>query len=508
MIRRWPALLVISALLVVGGVANREHAKRQAASRAQGRVRLDELVAAPLAVASPVGALSSTWYCAAGTASLGGAADMMVAVANPGPRALTTDVTVVPESGRSRTRRVVAPPHGRVRVPLRSVVTARYAAALVEVRGGSVSVDREVVGRAGYEAGPCAASSSDRWYFAAGSTLRGAQEYLALFNPYPDDTSVDMTFMTEQGSRAPRRLQAFPVPGRSLRVIHLNSERVNRHSLLAAEVVARSGRLVVDRLQVFDGTGDPVGSGEGGVEKTAAPQGLTVSGGVTRPVRIWAFPAAGKVLGEREQIVVSNPTDRDAQVDVAITLDDPRRNGRLDPFPLSIPAHGVKSLDVTDQATVPDKVGHSLTVRSTNGVPVVAERVLTGGKPWRRIGATTGPGSPLEATTWLLAAGGVTSDTTEQLVVQNLSGRSARADVIVLGGTKPLADPKLRDVEVPGNGRTTILLDRLQRSGLPVELRASHPVVVERAIYRAGRPGISIAPGVPLPDGARYLQDR
>ena len=64
-----------------------------------------------------------------------------------------------------------------------------------------------------------------------------------------------------------------------------------------------------------------------------------------------------------------------------------------------------KVLDVTDLATVPD-VGHSITVRSTNGVPVVAERVVVGGKPWIRTGATAGPGSALEATTWLFAAGG------------------------------------------------------------------------------------------------------
>ena len=185
-----------------------------------------------------------------------------------------------------------------MRVLLRSILTAPFVAALVEVRGGGVSVDREVTGPNGYDAGPCASSSSDHWYFAAGNTLRGANEYLALFNPYPDDASVDMTFMTEQGPRAPRRLQAFPVPGRSLRVVHLNTARVNRHSPLAAQVVARSGRLVVDRLQVFDGTGDPVGSGQRGIPQTDPPRGLTVATGVTRPVTAWVFPTGGKLAGQ------------------------------------------------------------------------------------------------------------------------------------------------------------------------------------------------------------------
>jgi len=503
MIRRWPALLVISGLLVGGGLVDRGHTERQTAKKVEGGVRLDQPVAAPLSVAAPAGALSSTWYCSGGTATRGGAADMAVTVANSGSRPLLTEISVVPDTGRSRTRQVVAPAHGRVRVLLRTVLTARYAAALVEVRGGGVSVEREVTGPQGSAVGPCAASSSDHWYLAAGSTQRGADEYLALFNPYPDDASVDMTFATEQGLRAPRRLQAFPVPGRSLRVIHLNSERVNRHSPLAAEVVARSGRLVVDRLGVFSGNGDPVGSGEGEIKQTPAPRGLTVATAVARPVGFWAFPAGGKVAGEREQIVVSNPSRRDASVDVDIVLEHPQRNGRLDPLPLSVPAHGVKVLDVTDQATVPDNVGHSITVRSTNAVPVVAERVLSGAKPWRRTGVTMSPGLPLEATGWLFAAGGVASDTNEQLVVQNLSGRSLSADVTVLDGSSSRA-PALRHVTVPATGRATIVLDVLRRPDLSAVLRATAPVVVERGIYHKGRVGISIAAGVPLPNGARF----
>lgn len=507
-VRRWPALVVISGLILIAGIVNRGHGERQATNRDAGRARLDRPAAAPIAVAGPARALSSTWYCAGGTASKGAEADTVVAIANPGSHDAVADLTVVPDAGRTRTRSVVAPARSRVRVLLRSVLTAQHAAALVEVRGGGVSVDTEVAGPQGYDAKPCASRSSDHWYFAAGNTLRGADEYLALFNPYPEDTSVDLTFSTEQGARAPRRLQAFPVPGRSLRVVHLNADRVNRHSLVAAKIVARSGRLVVARLQVFDGTGDRVDRTTAGGRSTEAPRGVSVASGVTGPAMTWAFPAGRKVLGAREQVVVSNPTNRDATVDVVITLDNPKRNGQLDPLPISIPAGAVKALDLTDQDTVPVNVDHSLTLRSTNGVAVVAEQVLTGGKPWNHIGSSLGPGSPIEATTWLFASGGVSADTSEQLVVQNLSGGPVTLDVVVLAGDKPVRDPELTGITVPGNGRTTIRLDRLQRPSLPVELRASAPVVAARAVYRTGRPGISISLGVPLPEGARIPQRR
>ncbi len=507
-VRRAPALLAIAGLLVLAGVANRGHGARQADNRDRGRVRLDQPIAAPMAVAAPSGALSSTWYCAGGTAAKGSDANTVVVVVNPGSRALDAEITVISDSGRSRTRQVTVPPHSRVRTELRAILTARYAAALIEVRGGGVAVEREATGPVGYSAAPCASNSSDRWYLAAGSTLRGADEYLALFNPYPDDTSVDMTFATEQGPRSPRRLQAFPVPGRSLRVVHLNSSRVNRHSPLAVQIVARSGRLVVDRLQVFNGSGDALGSPTGGGLRTAAPRGLNVSTAVARPADWWVFPAGRKFRGAREQVVVFNPSGRDAAVDVGVVLDSPRRNGELDPFPMSIPPHDVKVLDLTDQDTMPDDVDHSITVRSRNGVPVVAEQILMSGDPSERVGATMGAGSTLEAARWLFASGGVTSRTSEQLVVQNLSGRRVSVDVRVLGGFPLLDDPRLRGIEVPGNGRTTIDLDRLRRPTLPVELRGSGPIVAQRAVYRIGRPGISIALGVPLPEGARVPQQR
>lgn len=507
MVRRWPALIVITALLVGGGIVNRGHTSRQTAKRVAGGIPLDDPAGAPQAVAAPQGALSSTWYCGAGTAVPGGVADMFVVVANPGPRALATEVTVVSDSGQTRTRQIVAPARGRVSVSVQRVLTAEHVAALVEVRGGGVSVDRELAGPLGSAIAPCATRSSDHWYFAAGSTLRGADEYLSLFNPYPDDSTVDMTFDTEQGERAPRALQGFPVPGRSVRVVHLNTQSLNRHAPIAARLVARSGRLIVDRLQAFDGTGDPVGAGSAEVAQTAAPKGLAVSAGATRPATYWAFPTGGKAPGEREQIVVSNPTNRDAAAQIGITLDDPARNGELDPIALTVPAHDVKVFDVTDQATVPESVAHSITVRSADGVPIVAERLLTGGPPWSRSGSSMGPGSTLAATTWLFAAGGVSPATTEQVVVQNLSGRPASVDVTILDGSVHSV-PQIRGVEVPGGGRRTIVVDSSRRSSLALEVRSSSPVVVERAIYHSDQVGISVGPGVPLPGGAQYPQPR
>ena len=166
-----------------------------------------------MAVAAPAGSLSSTWYCAAGTAVRGARPTRWWWSPTPGLAHSQPRSRWSPSPAVRGTRQVVAPPHSRVRVLLRSILTAPFVAALVEVRGGGVSVDREVTGPNGYDAGPCASSSSDHWYFAAGNTLRGANEYLALFNPYPDDASVDMTFVTEQGPTGAAPVAGVSGPG-------------------------------------------------------------------------------------------------------------------------------------------------------------------------------------------------------------------------------------------------------------------------------------------------------
>src|SRR5205085_6335583 len=73
--RRWPALLVLLVVVVAAGFVDHSFGRPKATVRA---------TAGAMPVAPPAGALSSTWYCAGGTAASGGGADMGVAVVNDG----------------------------------------------------------------------------------------------------------------------------------------------------------------------------------------------------------------------------------------------------------------------------------------------------------------------------------------------------------------------------------------------------------------------------------------
>ena len=140
--------------------------------------------------ANPADTLSSTWYCAAGTATRGRLADHVVLIANPtdddraatrhraarhrraaarrgrrATRAATTTTTTAPPETTTTT--AVEPPPGAdrrggpgpragIEVALRDLVDAPLAGAIVEVDGGEVSVEHQITGDGGRAPRPAA----------------------------------------------------------------------------------------------------------------------------------------------------------------------------------------------------------------------------------------------------------------------------------------------------------------------------------------------------------------
>src|SRR6185503_8378880 len=130
------------------------------------------------------------------------------------------------------------------------------------------------------------------------------------------------------------------------------------------------GRLVVARLQIFDGTGD------------VPRNGVALSLGAPVPRPVWYFPEgfAGDSTGER--VHVYNPTSREARVEIEVLLDQ----GEADPVGLTAPAFSRVTFTVNDEPRVPPNVGHAIIVRATNGVGVVAERTVESLPPSARTG--------------------------------------------------------------------------------------------------------------------------
>jgi hypothetical protein len=454
-------------------------------------------------MASRPDAVSSAFFCAGGGATTGAAFDTMVVVANPGAAPADVLLTTFPAavSGDADGMAAVAQlkpistsvtvaPRSRADLHLAELQASPFAAAVVETNDPDIAVERRVMNATGTQtsSSPCASAPSDSWYFPTGTTTRDARELLAVFNPFPVDAVVDVTFQTSDGFRNPAELHSLPVPGGQLRVLDL-SAIVPRIEQLAATVFSPSGRVIVDRLQSFDGS-DP-----------NHPAGLAATLGAPRPAKVWTFPEGEVGEGLNEVFTMMNPSDAPASVQLEVGLDNPGINGAVDPIPVDIPARGYAQVAMREQTRVPANVAHSVTVRSTDDRAVVAERVISAAAPAPRHGYAPALGAPLVATRWLFADGrAIAGQVAEFLIVVNPSTDSiAHLRFSALAQGQLLAIDGLQDVEVTPGGRLTVELGQhVNRPELPVIVEADVPIVVERGLYAADGSSISLACGIPL----------
>jgi hypothetical protein len=495
--RRWPALLLIPALLVGGLLIDRRDRGDEPTVEVDADPDPDTTVETIdrdlMPVATESAAESSTWYCATGTGSGNDVVTgQLVVVANVSEEDRTGAVTVFPDEGDEVEQALDVPAGSRVAINTTSLTDARYAAALVELDGGGVTVTQFVFGSTGRETSECAASASASWHVASGATTSDAALYYAVFNPFPDEAIIDMTFeaqeqdengeITEE-TRNPEDFQGYVVPGRSVRFVDIG-EVVTRRTQVSATITARTGRVVVDRIQSY--------GGQDGI------QGLAVSLAEPVAAETWFFPAGVSSEGLSEQFVIYNPSDTEATVDLEVAVDDPAPNGSVEPFELDVPRRSAVAISTSDEqwAHVP-AVGYSVVVRSLNRVPVVAERTLVARDPAAAPGIATTAGTPLVARTWTIATGDLESAGGRWLNVQNPDPEASGRLTI-----RGVADGEVFDIdeiEVTGGQRLTISLEELtERAGYALVVESSIDVVVDET-YRLDDPeGRSAVRAVPL----------
>jgi hypothetical protein len=484
--RRCPALVLRPApLRGAAGLARRARPAAGAPADEGEEIVVDEVSVDDLmpTVDAPE-ADASTWYCASGTGSGNSAVSrQLVLIANTTEDPRAGNVTVFPDECEPVGRAIEIAPRSRVVVNTGEIIASPSAAALVEVDGGGVAVSQFVEGTTGKDVSECATTASSEWHVASGATTADAALFYAIFNPFPDEAIVDMTFDTDDGSRNPEAFQGFLIPGGSVRFVDVGAV-VTRRNEVAASITARTGRVVVDRIQSY--------GGQEGIS------GLSVSLAEPTPSETWFFPAGPSGEGVNERYVIYNPTDESATVDLEVALDDPATNGGIEPFELTIPRRDAIVLATSDEGWnhVPD-VGHSVVVRSLNGVPVVTERTLIVQDPAASPGISTTAGTPLIASTWVLPSGDLQAAAIRSLSIQNpLADARAQVTVTALVDGEAL---DLTEVEVVEGQRLTLALDELSdRESYILVVDSSSPVVVEEG-YRFDDPGErAVVRAVPL----------
>jgi hypothetical protein len=427
-----------------------------------GEAPVAQAAPAQMPTMAPAGALSSTWLCPALGASAVSPLLGRLIVANPGTAPLGATVTVVPANGQPVVQHVHLSPYGRQTIGLEAVAPGNYAAATVTFDGAAGAVEQEVHGSLGDSVTPCATTSSDHWYFPTGETDAGSSEYLSLYNPYPAPAIADLRFETDQGEAVPDAFQGVVVPGSGFTVLDVGA-RVRSRARVAAIVSVRGGRVVADEFQVL-----------------RSRRGLVLALGAAAPRTSWFYANGGVGPGVRERFDVFNPGPSEASVSIAPILEQ----GSADPFDLSVPPQGVVSLEVDQQARIPPGVGQAWALTSSNGVPVVSERVITSFAPAKPTGTAATIGAPTAARRWVFAAGSTINGERERLVVADPGGADAHVSVVASGEG---AAVRLPPVVVPAAGRVSIDVTRLDPADIVMlDVTADVPVVAERALYGGG----------------------
>ncbi len=212
-VRRLPALIVLPLLLIAGLVVQAGND-----DTAGSDVRVGELTATAAAAGHAEQHLVLRRRLGHGwRRRRAGPAEQRVIVANASDTDLSGTLTVFLETGAPTAVPVTVPAHSRVGTLVSEVVKANWAAVLVEITGGEVTVAHELTGPDGRSVSDCASTPSADWYFPGGTTVAGTDMYLALFNPFPGEATVDVAFGTDYGRPHPADVPGHRRPWRQRR---------------------------------------------------------------------------------------------------------------------------------------------------------------------------------------------------------------------------------------------------------------------------------------------------
>jgi hypothetical protein len=428
-------------------------------------------------------ALSTSWYCAEGTSTPDGRAPETIIVGNIGTTSVDATVTVMPGGNAAPvSEHITVRPRAERTVPVSEVLATAEPGVVVEVVGGQAIVEHQLGGQGDTAVAPCARAAAPDWYFANGTTVKGAQQYLVLFNPFGDDAIVDATLLTDTGVQQPDALQAVVVPRRSRVSLPLHTI-LERQTLVAAHVHARVGRVVAERSLFFDGT---VSDG------VPTRQGISVSLGATAPDTSWTFPFALQGDQLSQSLAIANFGNVPTSVSVTVQLDSDQT---LVPQKVDIGAQSVVTIDPATHVPAGSQAMVIVQATDAEGAtpPVVAELLA-----WWPSGAS-GPsvassvGLVHTARRWVFALPPGVQD--GQVTVQNPGAKPATAALVAYQAgdvNGPSSEP---EVALPAARFGTF--DIGGDGGRVLVITSDQPVSVGVRVTGGSGGGASLAPAVP-----------
>lgn len=495
---RVPGLVIVLSLLIGAMVIDQTRAEPVAPVQAAGlpgsAVGIDESNA-------------STWFCAAATAPTDGLAVSEVVLANTQLSAASAAVSVYRGSTEPGTGGEVTEldleiePQSTTSLRLSELAPdAEVVSIAVEVDRGGVLVEKISSGPTGVARTACSTEASTSWVTTAGSTVPGSRLQLVVFNPFPDEVTADIDFVSDVGVRAPEGLIGVHIPARSSRLIEVQ-DFVAAADSITSFVRARSGRVVVESIQSFDGS--------------SVPLGLSVLSGAPAPARAWTFagvtPAAGPA-----RLTVVNPSEVEVRVNVEVYPAGGERF--VEPFEVVLQPGQRDVVELESSGRLAEISSFSIVARSLDDVEIVAGveqrpaviepdpladivEEIEVDAPSTGFAASIGQAMPARRLF-------TTVDIGEEDERSALHIFNPASDTIVLVTARIAIDGATRDVQLEvGEQRTIrIPLNELATGRYSLELLAGEPIVATREI--TGLSSRSWAPLLPSVDDAQISNDQ
>jgi hypothetical protein len=376
-------------------------------------------------------------------------------------------------------------------VNVKEGIESPFISTIVEILGGVGTAEQFINHPAGNSVAQCANEPATDWYFADGFTGADSLDHIVLTNPYSDSTVVDVSFVTTESTREPSRLHGFVIPPRSVIALNMADEGARNEPVVAVEVHASAGKLVVGRSQHY------LGDGRLGYTMALGASGLSSE---------WWFADGEKLDGSTEQLVILNPTRSDATLSVMF-VNGANPDTQSEPASVIAPAGSVTLFDTGTLPNVPN--GRYGIIVSTVGEPgveapgIVVEQVIN-----RRVGNTVGTsvvlGAPMGAmsTVWV-APSGVSSGIDDAMLILNATPIEGMVTVSQIGPAGEVAIAGLESVLLPASGLVSIPVPAGISNG-EIVVRATVPVVVQRMLLRGheltGRSAVLALPTIPSPE--------
>jgi len=326
----------------------------------------------------------------------------------------------------------------------------------------------------------CSSKTSDTWYFPFGTSDLGYNEYILLYNPFPDEAVARIVFADNAGERAKPALDDIAVPAGSTTEVPIN-EFIGTQPFVATRVEAVRGRFVAWRV-IFH-------------KPENGPRGVSMTLGAPEAAPTWFFPEGVVGSGAGESIGIINPTDEEAVVSVTLVTGD-RVIAAPDLTEVKVARRTAEviRLDLIPRLSTQELTHASAVVSSANGVEIAAERKISS-EIGTLEGISTETGSITTATDWLIPPP-VPGPQTDTVSILNPTNKTATLS-IALQTTEGTKRPKsLSAIKVGAGLRKQVPIGAYGNTTVAI-VKSNEPVVAERS----GRSAVDIGDAFGVPVG-------